>query len=78
MSEVISDAHSKRFKALEDDSQKQSIIISEAWIEELLKHPYHSSKQSLIYNFRKAGYWNLPNEKKRAKLHKSQTPRIQH
>jgi hypothetical protein len=28
----------------DDDAKKQGIVISEAWLAELEKHPFHSSK----------------------------------
>lgn len=44
MQDVIQQAHSHRFKAPEDDAKKESIVVSNAWLEELNKHPYFSSK----------------------------------
>jgi hypothetical protein len=44
MKDIITDAHKKRFKADEDEPKKKAIAISDAWLEELLKHPYHSRK----------------------------------
>ena len=44
MKEIIAEASKKRFKPEEDDNKKQAILISEKWMEELMKHPYHSSK----------------------------------
>jgi len=45
---VIQQAHSHRFKAPEDDAKKESIVVSNAWLEELNKHPYFSSKICLL------------------------------
>jgi len=44
LKEIITGAHSKRYKLPENDQSKQSILISESWLEELKKHPYISSK----------------------------------
>lgn len=43
MADVISEAHSKRYKLQEGDRFKKGIVLSEAWSKELLKHPYLSS-----------------------------------
>ena len=44
MADIIEEANKKRFKVGDDDPKKQGIAISDAWMEELLRHPYHSSK----------------------------------
>ena len=44
MRDVISEAHKKRYTLSEDDDKKEGILISDAWLAELQKHPYHSSK----------------------------------
>jgi hypothetical protein len=44
MKDIISDANKKRFSADEDAPKKEAIRLSDAWLEELLKHPYHSRK----------------------------------
>ena len=44
MKDVIADAHKARFTVADDDPKKQGILISDAWVAELEKHPYHSSK----------------------------------
>ena len=44
MKDIIADAQKVRYIVPEDDPKKQSILISEAWMAELQKHPYHSSK----------------------------------
>ena len=44
MQDVIAKAHANRFKAPEDDPKKDSIVVSEQWMEELNRHPYYSSK----------------------------------
>jgi hypothetical protein len=43
MLDIIEDAQKKRFKLTDDDKEKKAIIISENWMKELMKHPYHSS-----------------------------------
>jgi len=64
MVDVIRDAHSKRFKAPEDDAKKQSIVISETWMSELTKHPYFSSKRSRLNLIRETRDWHIPHEGK--------------
>jgi hypothetical protein len=44
LTEIIKEAHEKRFKIPEDNANKDAILISESWMEELTKHPYYSSK----------------------------------
>lgn len=44
MRDIIDEANHKRFKVDEDDPKKQGILISDVWMQELMKHPYHSSK----------------------------------
>jgi hypothetical protein len=44
MTDIIEEANKKRFKVEDDDPKRQGIAISDAWMEELLRHPYHSSK----------------------------------
>jgi len=46
LSEIIKDAHEKRFKIPDDNHNKDAILISDTWMEELNKHPYYSSKIS--------------------------------
>ena len=43
MIDVIKEAHSKRYKAPDDDEKKESIVITDTWMTELTKHPYFSS-----------------------------------
>jgi hypothetical protein len=42
MKDIIRGAQDKRYKAEEGDDKKDSIQITEAWIEQLNKHPYYS------------------------------------
>ena len=44
MKDVITSANEKRFKADEAGEKKDAIRLSDAWLEELMKHPYHSRK----------------------------------
>lgn len=46
MVDIIEEAHKKRFKLSEDDTENKAILISESWMKELMKHPYHSSNFS--------------------------------
>jgi len=44
LSEIIEDAHKKRYSIEDGDRKKQGILISDTWLEELKKHPYLSNK----------------------------------
>jgi len=44
MKDVIQEANNKRFKADKDGDKKDAIRLSDAWLDELMKHPYHSRK----------------------------------
>jgi len=44
MKDIIAEANKKRFKAEGDGDKKAAISLSDAWLDELLKHPYHSRK----------------------------------
>ena len=46
MTDIIQEAHKNRYKLGEDDKEKKGILISEKWLAELQKHPFHSSKLS--------------------------------
>ena len=46
MKDIITDANGKRFKADKDDDKKAAIALSDSWLQELMKHPYHSRKMS--------------------------------
>jgi hypothetical protein len=58
----------------EDDTKKQAISISEAWMAELQKHPYHSSKLFLLILVEKPGT-GIFLMKESAKLHRPQKER---
>jgi hypothetical protein len=62
MLDVIKDAHAKRYKAPEGDSNKDSILISDAWMAELTKHPYFSSKIHGLICYRETWNRDIPNE----------------
>ena len=55
MKDIIAEAHKSRYTVAEDDPKKQGIAISDAWIAELEKHPYHSSKLSYVTRIEKPG-----------------------
>ena len=44
MKDIITEAHRARYTVADDDPKKQGIAISDSWLAELEKHPYHSSK----------------------------------
>jgi hypothetical protein len=52
MNDIIRGAHDKRYKAPEGEDEKNSILISDAWIQELQKHPYHSRKSFRVIQYR--------------------------
>jgi hypothetical protein len=62
MRDIIEDAQKKRFKITDEDQGKKGILISENWMQELMKHPYHSSKCSLTNSCRETWHWNFPDE----------------
>ena len=55
MKDIIAEAHKARYTVADDDPKKQGIVISDAWLAELEKHPYHSSKFLLLILVGKAG-----------------------
>ena len=55
MRDIIAEAQKARYKVAEDASGEKGISISEAWIAELQKHPYHSSKLWLLILVEKPG-----------------------
>jgi len=55
MQDIISDAQKKRFKISDEDPKKQGIAITEGWFQELMKHPYHSSKFLMFIDLEKPG-----------------------
>jgi Zn-dependent M16 (insulinase) family peptidase len=71
---IIAGAHKARYTVAEDDTKKQAISISEAWMAELQKHPYHSSKLLLLILVEKPDT-EIFLMKKSAKLHRPQKER---
>ena len=55
MKDIITEANEKRFKANGDGEKKEAIRLSDAWLDELMKHPYHSRKVSLLIFVGKPG-----------------------
>ena len=55
MKDVIADANKKRFSADQEADKKDAIRLSDAWLEELLKHPYHSRKLWTLTDIGKPG-----------------------
>jgi hypothetical protein len=74
MKDIIAGAHKARYTVAEDDTKKQAISISEAWMAELQKHPYHSSKLLLLILVEKPGT-GIFLMKESAKLHRPQKER---
>ena len=55
MKDVITSSNEKRFKADEAGEKKDTIRLSDVWLEELMKHPYHSRKTIYLIFIGKAG-----------------------
>ncbi len=55
MKDIIADAQKARFTIADGASNDKGISISEAWMAELQKHPYHSSKYLLLILIEKPG-----------------------
>ena len=72
MKEIIAEASKKRFKPEEGDTKKQVILISDKWMEELMKHPYHSSKTLRLNLYREARHRHLPHQRARQALQEPQ------
>jgi hypothetical protein len=53
--DIIAGAHKVRYTVAEDNTKNQGISISEAWMAELQKHPYHLSKFFLLIVVEKPG-----------------------
>ena len=77
LKDVIKDAHKKRYTIADDDPKKEGILISDQWLAELQKHPYHSSKLKLLTFIEKPGT-GIFLMKERAKLYRPQTDRKVH
>ena len=74
MKDIIAGAHKARYTVGEDDTKKQAINISQAWMAELQKQPYHSSKWLLLIHVEKPGT-GIFLMKESAKLHRPQKER---
>ena len=70
MQDIIEEANNKRFKIADDDQKKQGIAITEGWLQELMKHPYHSSMVLQLTSIEKPGT-GIFLIKENAKLYKS-------
>ena len=55
MQDIIAGAQKNRFKISDEDPKKKGIAITEGWFQELMKHPYHSSKLLWIDFLEKPG-----------------------
>ena len=74
MKDIIAGAHKARYTVADDDSNNKGISISEAWMAELQKRPYHSSKLWLLIHIEKPGT-GIFLMKESAKLHRPQKER---
>ena len=74
MKDIIAGAHKARYTVGEDDTKKQAINISQAWMAELQKHPYHSSKWLILILVEKPGT-GIFLTKESAKLHRPKKER---
>ena len=63
MRDIIEAPNKKRFKVDEGDDSKKGILISESWMQELMKHPYYSSKSLHIDSYRETWDWYLSHER---------------
>lgn len=71
MQDIITEAQKKRFKITDEDPKKSGIAITEGWFQELMKHPYHSSKK-VIFDFIEKPGTGIFLMKERAKLVRDQ------
>jgi hypothetical protein len=55
MKDIIAEAQKARFTVQEGASGEKGIAISDAWMAELQKHPYHSSNYSMLIIIEKPG-----------------------
>jgi hypothetical protein len=74
MKDIIAGAHKARYTVAEEDTKKKAISITEAWIAELKKHPYHSRKLLLLILVELSGN-GIFLMKESAKLHRPQKER---
>ena len=74
MRDIIAEAQKARYTVDEGASGEKGIAISDAWMAELQKHPYHSSKLWLLIHIEKPGT-GIFLMKESAKLHRPQKER---
>ena len=55
LKQIIKDANEVRFSAGDQQKERDYIMIKDDWIHELTKHPYFSSKTSLLISIEKPG-----------------------
>jgi hypothetical protein len=77
MTDIITEAQAKRYKIQDGDQPQDSIVLTEAWMLELQKHPYHSSKSLFVTFVERAGT-GIFLMKEKAKLVKQQRERKVH
>ncbi len=65
MKDIIRGAQDKRYKVAEGDDNKESIQITEAWVEELKKHPYSSRNLFRLTLFRQTWQGTISFERER-------------
>jgi hypothetical protein len=75
MKDIIAGAHKARYTVAEEDTKMQAISISEAWMADQQKHPYHSSKFLLLILVEKPGT-GIFLMKKSAKLKKREKKKL--
>jgi hypothetical protein len=48
MKKIITEAHEQRFKDVQEEEKKDTIMITNKWYEELKKYPFVSSKYIVV------------------------------
>ena len=77
MKDIIADAHKKLYTVAEDDLKREGILISNQWMAELQKYPYHSSKLLLLTFIEQPGT-GIFLMKEKSKLYKPRKSQIKH
>ena len=77
MTDIIAEAQAKRYKIEDGNQDQDGIVLTEGWMQELQKHPYHSSKSLYLTLVEKAGT-GIFLMKEKAKLVKQQRERKVH
>jgi len=62
LKKIIDDANKVRYEANDTKVQSDYIVIDDDWLQELTKHPYYSSKHSLLIPNRKTWQGDIPDE----------------